>query len=138
MDLQERDRFDVVLANPPFGGGERAEVQQNFPIRSGETAYLFLQHFMRSLRAGGRAAIVIQNTFLSNTDGASVALRRELLQTCDLPTVLDMPQGPFPGAGEKPVVLFLEKGRATRRLWSSRPGPSPRTGTHTTAGPPDP
>ncbi|MER8481451.1 N-6 DNA methylase [Mesorhizobium sp. M1322] len=117
MDLQERDKFDVVLANPPFGGGERAEVQQNFLIRSSETAYLFLQHFMRSLRAGGRAAIVIKNTFLSNLDGAATALRRELLETCDLHTVLDMPGGTFQGAGVKTVVLFFEKGRPTRRTW---------------------
>ena len=117
LDTQERDRFDVVLANPPFGGGERAEVQQNFPIRSGETAYLFLQHFMRSLRAGGRAAIVIKNTFLSNTDQAATALRRELLETCDLHTVLDMPGGTFQGAGVKTVVLFFEKGRRTLRTW---------------------
>lgn len=117
LDIQEKNRFDVVLANPPFGGGERPEVQQNFPIRSGETAYLFLQHFIRSLRAGGRAAIVIKNTFLSNTDGAATALRKELLETCELHTVLDMPGGTFQGAGVKTVVLFFEKGRATRRTW---------------------
>ncbi len=55
-DIQEKDRFDVVLANPPFGGKERKEVQQNFPIRTGETAFLFLQHFIKILKAGGRAA----------------------------------------------------------------------------------
>ena len=117
MDIQQKDRHDIVLANPPFGGGERKEVQQNFPIRSSETAYLFLQHFMRKLKAGGRAAIVIKNTFLSNTDNASVELRRELLSSCNLHTVLDCPGGTFQGAGVKTVVLFFEKGAPTRNIW---------------------
>ena len=117
QDVQERDRYDVVLANPPFGGKERPEVQQNFPIKTGETAFLFLQHFIRMLRAGGRGAIVIKNTFLSNSDNASVALRRELLQSCNLHTVLDCPGGTFQGAGVKTVVLFFEKGAPTRKVW---------------------
>ncbi len=116
-DVQDGDRFDVVLANPPFGGKERKEVQQNFPIRTGETAFLFLQHFIKRLKAGGRAGIVIKNTFLSNTDNASVSLRRLLLESCDLHTVRDCPSGTFQGAGVKTVVLFFEKGRPTRRVW---------------------
>jgi len=116
-DVQERDRFDVILANPPFGGSERKEVQQNFPIRSGETAFLFLQHFIRMLRAGGRAGVVIKNTFLSNSDNASVALRQKLLEECNLHTVLDCPGGTFQGAGVKTVVLFFEKGAPTRKVW---------------------
>ncbi|MDZ4817096.1 MAG: N-6 DNA methylase, partial [Verrucomicrobiota bacterium] len=67
-DIQEKDRYHVVLANPPFGGKERPEVQQNFPIRTGETAFLFLQHFIKILKAGGRGGVVIKNTFLSNSD----------------------------------------------------------------------
>jgi len=116
-DLQEQDRYDVVLANPPFGGKERPEVQQNFPIRSGETAFLFLQHFIKILKAGGRAGIVIKNTFLSNTDNASVSLRKMLLESCNLHTVLDCPGGTFQGAGVKTVVLFFEKGAKTRKVW---------------------
>lgn len=117
MDIQEKDRHDIVLANPPFGGSERREVQQNFPIPTGATEYLFLQHFIRKLKAGGRGAVVIKNTFLSNTDNASVALRRELLESCTLHTVLDCPQGTFQGAGVKTVVLFFEKGAPTRDIW---------------------
>lgn len=116
-DIQEKDRVDVVLANPPFGGKERKEVQQNFPIRTGETAFLFLQHFVRMLKAGGRAGVVIKNTFLSNTDNASVSLRRLLLASCNLHTVLDCPSGTFQGAGVKTVVLFFEKGAPTRKIW---------------------
>ena len=116
-DIQDKDRYDVVLANPPFGGKERKEVQQNFPIRTGETAFLFLQHFIKMLKAGGRGGVVIKNTFLSNTDNASVSLRKLLLESCNLHTVLDCPGGTFQGAGVKTVVLFFEKGASTRKIW---------------------
>jgi type I restriction enzyme M protein len=116
-DIQEKNRYDIVLANPPFGGKERAEVQQNFPIKTGETAYLFLQHFMKILRAGGSAGIVIKNTFLSNTDNASVAIRKELLENFNLHTILDCPGGTFQGAGVKTVVLFFKKGEPTKKIW---------------------
>ena len=117
VNIQEKDRRDIVLANPPFGGKERAEVQENFPIKTGETAFLFLQHFIKSLKAGGRAAIVIKNTFLSNTDNAAIALRKELLEACNLYAVLDLPGGTFQGAGVKTVVLFFKKGESTRKTW---------------------
>ncbi|MFN8277499.1 MAG: N-6 DNA methylase [Chitinophagales bacterium] len=116
-DIQEKDRFHVVLANPPFGGKERAEVQQNFPIKTGETASLFLQHFIKIMKAGGKAGVVIKNTFLSNTDNATVALRKTLLESCNLHTVLDLPGGTFTGAGVKTVVLFFEKGKPTQNVW---------------------
>jgi len=116
-DIQEKDRVEVVMANPPFGGKERKEVQENFPIRTGETAFLFLQHFIKMLKAGGRGGVVIKNTFLSNTDNASVSLRKLLLESCNLHTVLDCPGGTFQGAGVKTVVLFFEKGSKTRKIW---------------------
>ena len=116
-DIQEKDRHHVILANPPFGGKERKEVQQNFDIKTGETAFLFLQHFIKTLKAGGRAGVVIKNTFLSNTDNASVSLRKHLLETCNLHTILDMPSGTFLGAGVKTVVLFFNKGEPTKNIW---------------------
>ena len=72
-DIQKKDRYHVILANSPFDGKERPEVQQNFDIKTGEAAFLFLQKFIRSLKAGGRTAIVIKSTFLSNSDNASVS-----------------------------------------------------------------
>jgi type I restriction enzyme M protein len=116
-DIQEKDRYDIVLANPPFGGKERPEVQQNFPIKTGETAFLFLQHFIKMMKAPGKAGIVIKNTFLSNMDNASVSLRKLLLENCNLHTVLDLPGGTFTGAGVKTVVLFFDKGERTKKIW---------------------
>lgn len=116
-DIQERDRYEIVMANPPFGGKERAEVKQNFPIKTGETAFLFLQHFIKILKAGGKAGIVIKNTFLSNADNAAVSLRKKLLDECNLHTILDLPGGVFLGAGVKTVVLFFEKGVPTQKVW---------------------
>lgn len=117
QDIQPSNQHDIILANPPFGGKERKEVQQNFPIKTGETAFLFLQHFMKTLKPGGRAAIVIKNTFLSNTDNAAIALRKELLQNHNLHTVLDCPAKTFLGAGVKTVVLFFTKGEPTQNVW---------------------
>jgi len=116
-DFEEKDRYNIILANPPFGSNKNKQLQANFPIKTSESAYMFLQHFIESLKAGGRAAIVIKNTFLSNTDNASVALRKQLLDECHLHTVLDCPGGTFLGAGVKTVVLFFEKGRVTRDIW---------------------
>jgi type I restriction enzyme M protein len=106
-DIQEKHRYDII----------GREIQQNFPIKTGETAYLFLQHFIKILKAGGRAGIVIKNTFLSNADNASILLRKLLLESCNLHTVLDLPGGAFQGAGVKTVILFFEKGIPTKKVW---------------------
>ncbi|MDA8819987.1 type I restriction-modification system subunit M [Schleiferiaceae bacterium] len=118
-DIQEKDRHDIILANPPFGGSERPEVQENFPIKTGETASLFMQHFMKIMKAGGQAAVVIKNTFLSNGEAGSsdAAIRKELLENFNLHTVLDLPAGTFTGAGIKTVVLFFKKGEPTKNIW---------------------
>lgn len=113
--IEERDRKNVILANPPFGGNERGEVLQNFDIRTSETAYMFMQHFIKMLKVGGRAGIVIKNTFLSNSDASAV--RKMLLEECNLHTVLDLPSGVFTGAGVKTVVLFFTKGTPTEKVW---------------------
>ncbi len=113
--VQEKDRKDVILANPPFGGAERGEVLQNFDLKTSETAYMFMQHFIKMLKAGGRAGIVIKNTFLSNGDAS--ALRKLLMDQCNLHTILDLPGGVFQGAGVRTVVLFFDKGTPTKKIW---------------------
>jgi len=114
-NIQESDKKNVILANPPFGGNERGEVLQNFEIPTSETAYMFMQHFIRHLKVGGRAGIVIKNTFLSNGDAKLI--RKMLLEECNLHTVLDLPSGVFTGAGVKTVVLFFTKGTPTENVW---------------------
>ena len=116
-DVQDSERYNICLANPPFGGKERKEIQQNFPVISSETAYLFLQHFVKLLKPGGRAAVVIKDTFLTNTDKGAPGVRRELLANCDLHTVLICPRKTFVGAGVGTVVLFFTKGSATKETY---------------------
>jgi len=125
MDIQEKDRHDIVLANPPFGGKERKEIQQNFPIRTGETAMLFVQHFMKKLRTGGRAAIVLMGSLLSDLEPSFVQIRKELLSNFNLHTILLCPMNTFLGAkGVRTAVLFFEKGSATREIWYYKLNPS--------------
>ena len=117
MEIQEKDRVDIILANPPFGGKENESVQMNFPIKTSASENMFMQYFIKNLKQGGRAAIIIKNTFLTNDDNATKALRQELLAECNLHTILDMPQGTFLGAGVKTVVLFFTKGETTKDIW---------------------
>lgn len=117
MEIQEKDKVDIILANPPFGGKENEAIQMNFPIKTSASENMFMQYFIRSLKQGGRAAIIIKNTFLTNDDNATKALRQELLTECNLHTILDMPQGTFLGAGVETVVLFFTKGEATKDIW---------------------
>lgn len=120
-DIQEVDRYDYILANPPFGGNERPEIQRHFDVKSNETANLFMQHFMKKLRVGGEAAIVIKNTFLTNEpNGPTGSIRRQLLQSFNLHTVLDLPGGIFSATGStgvKTVVLFFRKGEPTKNIF---------------------
>ncbi|MBR1921962.1 MAG: SAM-dependent DNA methyltransferase [Kiritimatiellae bacterium] len=113
-DFTDRDRVDVIGANPPFGAGANRLNQQNFTVTTSETALMFMEYFMAKLLRGGRAAVIIKNTFLSNTDAASVALRRMLLARCRLKWVLDLPQKVFT-AGVHTVVLFFTKDGPTAK-----------------------
>ena len=126
QEIQNKDRVDVVLANPPFGGKEKEQIQENFPIKTGETAYLFLQHFIKKLKVGGRCGVVIKNTFLKNPD--VIELRKQLLKDCNLHTILDLPKGTFQGAGVQTVVLFFEKGMPTNKIWYYKLNPGRNLG----------
>ncbi len=116
QEIQNKDRVDIILANPPFGGKEKINIQENFPIKTSETAYLFLQHFIKKLKNGGRGGVIIKNTLLNASDNQSIDLRKQLLNDCNLYAVLDLPQGTFHGAGVKTIVLFFEKGKKTKKI----------------------
>ena len=113
-DFTDKDRVDVIGANPPFGAGVDANVKANFVAQTSETALLFLEYFVAKLKKGGRSAIIVKNTVLSNDDAASRYIRRMLLEKCELEWILDLPPKVF-AAGVKAVVLFFRKGKPTTK-----------------------
>jgi type I restriction enzyme M protein len=125
-EIGERERVDVILTNPPFGGEEEPGVQDNFPEdkRTAETALLFLQLIMRRLRraptsAGrpARAAVVVPNGTLFG-DGVCARIKRELLTDFNLHTVVRLPNGVFaPYTPIQTNLLFFERGGPTRDVW---------------------
>ena len=117
-DIQEKDRYDIILANPPFGGKEKKQIQQNFPIAGNATELLFLQHFMKSLKQGGKAAVVVPEGVLFQSNNAFAAVKKELLENFSLHTVLSLPAGVFlPYSGVKTNVIFFERSGATTEIW---------------------
>ncbi|MDD2307214.1 MAG: class I SAM-dependent DNA methyltransferase [Prolixibacteraceae bacterium] len=117
-DIQEKDRYDIIVANPPFGGKEKPQIQQNFPIQSNATELLFLQHFMKSLKKGGKAAIVVPEGVLFQTGNAFKNVKEELLANFNVHTILSLPAGVFlPYSGVKTNVLFFDRTGATTEIW---------------------
>ncbi|MBX3405030.1 MAG: N-6 DNA methylase [Phycisphaeraceae bacterium] len=113
-------QFDVILTNPPFGGKESVSAQTNFDYRTSATQVLFMQHFIRSLRHGGRCGVVIDEGVLFRTnEDAFVKTKRKLTDECDLWCVLSLPGGVFSaaGAGVKTNLLFFTKGKPTEKIW---------------------
>ena len=118
-DISMRDRVNVVLTNPPFGGMEEDGIEHNFPreFRTRETADLFLVLIVELLKPGGRAAVVLPDGTLFG-EGVKTRLKERLLTECELHTIVRLPNGVFaPYTGIKTNVLFFEKGRPTTEVW---------------------
>jgi type I restriction enzyme M protein len=125
-EIGDRDRVDVVITNPPFGGEEEKGIQANFPHdrQTSETALLFLQLIMRKLRrpghgseTGGRAGVVVPNGTLSG-DGVAARIKEELVESFNLHTVVRLPNGVFSPYTLIPTnVLFFDRSGPTRETW---------------------
>lgn len=109
-DITESQRYEVILANPPFGGKEKEQIQENFPIKSNATELLFLQHILKSLKNNGRCAIIIPEGVLFQNSNAFVSVKKDLLENFNLECVLSLPSGVFlPYSAVKTNVLFSLK-----------------------------
>ncbi|MEI6950269.1 class I SAM-dependent DNA methyltransferase [Paraflavisolibacter sp. H34] len=117
-DIQEKDRYDVILANPPFGGKEKPQVQQNFPVQSNATELLFLQYFMKSLKLQGQAAIVFPEGILFQTGNAFAKVKQDLLESFNVHTIVSLPAGVFlPYSGVKTNIVFFSRNGRTQNIW---------------------
>lgn len=118
-NYRERDRVDVILANPPFGGIVANNNEKNFPqnFRTKESADLFLVLMIHLLKQGGRAGIVLPDGSLTG-EGIKQRVRQKLLEECNLHTIIRLPNSVFqPYATVATNLLFFEKGKATKEIW---------------------
>jgi type I restriction enzyme M protein len=117
--IGESARVNVIVTNPPFGGEEEAGIRENFPesTRTSETALLFLQFIMRSLKAGGRCGMIVPNGVLFG-DGIAARIKKDLIENFDLHTIVRLPNGVFSPYTSIPTnLLFFEKTHATKEVW---------------------
>lgn len=123
LDYGEKDKFDVILMNPPYGGNEKADIKSNFPsdLASSETADLFMSVIMYRLKKNGRAAVILPDGFLFGTDNAKVSIKKKLLSEFNLHTVIRMPHSVFaPYTSITTNILFFENTGATEETWFYR------------------
>lgn len=116
---QSKDFVDIIFSNPPFGGTEENGTEENFPpeYRTKETADLFLILIVKLLKKNGRAAVILPDGFLFG-EGIRTRIKEELLATCNLHTIIRLPNGVFnPYTGIKTNLLFFDKGSSTKEIW---------------------
>ena len=124
-NVSPSEQYSVILTNPPFGGTENPQVQQNFPSRSAATELLFLQHCMGRLRDGGRAAIVLPDGILYRAETAFSTVRRRLLNEFDVTAIVRLPTGVFPTAADTRtnLIFFSKTGRTKKIRYYQIPNP---------------
>ena len=116
--IQEKDRYDIILANPPFGGKEKDMIQQNFPIKTNATEMLFLQHIYKHLKIEWKTAIIIPEGVLFNTNNAFQAIKQELLENYNLHSIISLPAGVFlPYSWVKTNIIFFDRNWSTKDIW---------------------
>ena len=123
LDYTEKDRFDVILMNPPYGGSEKADVKGHFPddLASSETADLFMAVIMYRLKTNGRAAVILPDGFLFGTDNAKINIKKKLLNDFNLHTVVRMPSSVFaPYTSITTNILFFDRTHPTEETWFYR------------------
>lgn len=122
-DYSEKDKFNIIIMNPPYGGNEKESVKQNFPadLRSGETADLFISVIMYRLKKDGRCAIILPDGFLFGTDNAKISIKKKLLSEYNLHTIIRMPHSVFaPYTSITTNILFFDKTKPTKEIWFYR------------------
>ena len=116
--IDDRDKHHIILANPPFGGKEQPIIQKNFPIEANATEILFLQHIEKKLKKNGRAAVVVPEGVLFQTNAAYQQVKEKLVKECNLHTVVSLPPGIFlPYSAVKTSVIFFDKTTTTKNVW---------------------
>lgn len=122
-EYKDKDKFDIILMNPPYGGNEKDGVKINFPVefRSSETADLFISVIMYRLKKDGQAGIILPDGFLFGTDNAKVAIKEKLLKEFNLHTVIRLPHSVFaPYTSITTNILFFDKTGETKETWFYR------------------
>ena len=123
LDYTEKDQFDVILMNPPYGGSEKNDVKNHFPadLASSETADLFMSVIMYRLKQDGRAAVILPDGFLFGTDNTKVAIKRKLMREFNLHTIIRMPSSVFsPYTSITTNILFFDRTHPTKETWFYR------------------
>ena len=114
-EIEDDNQYDLILANPPFGGKEEKLVQKNFPFQYSETAILFLQHIEKSLNRNGRAGVVVSTGVLENDSYKN--MRQDLLENSNVHSIVQLPVGTFYKKINTSVIFFDKKKSKTKEVW---------------------